>query len=194
MDEPFGAVDPITRHGCRTSCSRCSDELRKTIVFVTHDFDEAIKLGDRIAILRRARRSRSTTPRNDPADPADDFVSDFVGAGSTLKQLTLARVSAIDLEERPTARVGERVAEVAARAERAGHDSVVVPRRPRPAPGPGGWPCCASCGAKTVPTFDHEQLASLDSRATLSDALGHHAHLSATVPPSSPGSATSTSA
>jgi osmoprotectant transport system ATP-binding protein len=169
MDEPFGAVDPITRQRLQDELLSIQRELRKTIVCVTHDIDEAIKLGDRIVILREgAEIAQYDTPENILAAPADDFVSDFVGSGSTLKQLSLARVSEISLEERPTARVGERVADVVARTERAGHDSVVVlDDRGRPQ----GWPRLRQLRGETVPTFDHEQLDSLDSRATLNDAL-----------------------
>ena len=169
MDEPFGAVDPITRQRLQDELLSIQRELRKTIVCVTHDIDEAIKLGDRIVILREgAEIAQYDTPENILAAPADDFVSDFVGSGSTLKQLSLARVSEISLEERPTCTVGERVADVLARAERTGHDSVVVlddRRRPQ------GWPWLRQLRGETVPAFDHEQLDSLDSRATLNDAL-----------------------
>jgi osmoprotectant transport system ATP-binding protein len=172
MDEPFGAVDPITRQRLQDELLSIQRELRKTIVCVTHDIDEAIKLGDRIVILREgAEIAQYDTPENILAAPADDFVSDFVGSGSTLKQLSLARVSEIALEDWPTATVGERVADVVARTGRTGrseHDSVVVlDDRGRPQ----GWPWLRQLRGETVPAFNHEQLDTLDSRATLNDAL-----------------------
>ena len=82
MDEPFGAVDPITRDHLQDELIRLQHELHKTIVFVTHDFDEAIKLGDRIAVLReRSHIAQFDTPEAILTNPADDFVSGFVGAG-----------------------------------------------------------------------------------------------------------------
>ena len=127
MDEPFGAVDPITRLRLQDELLSIQRELRKTIVCVTHDIDEAIKLGDRILLLQEgAHIAQYDTPENILAAPADDFVADFVGAGSTLKQLTLARVSEIELRQPTTATVGEDTDEVRRRAEAAGDRSVIV--------------------------------------------------------------------
>jgi osmoprotectant transport system ATP-binding protein len=107
MDEPFGAVDPITRQRLQDELLRLQDELRKTIVFVTHDFDEAVKLGDRIAILQVGSEIvQYDTPEQILTNPANDFVRDFVGAGAALKQLTLTRVRDVDLHEAAVARTG----------------------------------------------------------------------------------------
>ncbi|GFG48641.1 ABC transporter ATP-binding protein [Mycolicibacterium agri] len=107
MDEPFGAVDPITRQRLQDELLRLHDELRKTIVFVTHDFDEAVKLGDRIAILQKGSRiAQYDTPDRILSEPANDFVRSFVGAGAALKQLTLTRVRDVDLHEAAVAHVG----------------------------------------------------------------------------------------
>jgi osmoprotectant transport system ATP-binding protein len=98
MDEPFGAVDPITRGNLQDELMRLQAELRKTIVFVTHDFDEAVKLGDRIAVLgNQSRILQYDTPEATLANPADDTVAGFVGAGASLKQLTLRRVRDVEL-------------------------------------------------------------------------------------------------
>ena len=98
MDEPFGAVDPITRGNLQDELLRLQAELRKTIVFVTHDFDEAVKLGDRIAVLgNQSRILQYDTPEAILANPADDTVAGVVGAGASLKQLTLLRVRDIEL-------------------------------------------------------------------------------------------------
>ncbi|MCH6160515.1 betaine/proline/choline family ABC transporter ATP-binding protein [Streptomyces sp. M600PL45_2] len=110
MDEPFGAVDPITRDHLQDELIRLQHELRKTIVFVTHDFDEAIKLGDRIAVLREhSHIAQFDTPEAILTNPADDFVSGFVGAGAALKRLNLTRVRDVDVVDFPTATVDEPV-------------------------------------------------------------------------------------
>jgi osmoprotectant transport system ATP-binding protein len=97
MDEPFGAVDPITRGNLQDELLRLQVELRKTIVFVTHDFDEAVKLGDKIAVLGDGSTIlQYDTPEAILANPADDTVAGFVGAGASLKQLTLMRVRDVD--------------------------------------------------------------------------------------------------
>ncbi|MFE7318822.1 ABC transporter ATP-binding protein [Streptomyces sp. NPDC057555] len=108
MDEPFGAVDPITRDHLQDELIRLQHELHKTIVFVTHDFDEAIKLGDRIAVLReRSHIAQFDTPEAILTNPADDFVSGFVGAGAALKRLNLTRVRDVEVVDFPTAQVDD---------------------------------------------------------------------------------------
>lgn len=98
MDEPFGAIDPITRDRLQNEFLRLQSELKKTIVFVTHDIDEAIKMGDRIAILGEQSVIRQfDTPERILAYPVDDFVSDFIGSGSTLKGLNFERVRDLEL-------------------------------------------------------------------------------------------------
>lgn len=107
MDEPFGAVDPITRQRLQDELMGLQEELRKTIVFVTHDFDEAVKLGDRIAVLDVGSKIvQYDTPENILAAPANDFVEGFVGAGAALKQLTLTRVRDVELNDAVLATVG----------------------------------------------------------------------------------------
>ncbi len=99
MDEPFGAIDPINRERLQNEFLRLQGELRKTIVFVTHDIDEAIRMGDRIAILREGGELvQYDTPDNILAAPADDFVARFVGADRGLKRLALTNVGDIELE------------------------------------------------------------------------------------------------
>ncbi|MGW0245314.1 ABC transporter ATP-binding protein [Nocardia goodfellowii] len=110
MDEPFGAVDPITRGLLQDELLRLQAELRKTIVFVTHDFNEAVKLGDRIAVLgKHSRVLQYDTPGAILADPADETVAGFVGADAALKQLTLTRVEDVELGNCPTALVTDPV-------------------------------------------------------------------------------------
>lgn len=108
MDEPFGAVDPITRGVLQDELMRLQADLGKTIVFVTHDFDEAVKIGDRIAVLgERSRVLQYDTPEAVLANPADETVAGFVGAGAALKQLTLRRVRDMRLIRLPTANADE---------------------------------------------------------------------------------------
>jgi osmoprotectant transport system ATP-binding protein len=100
MDEPFGAVDPITRGNLQDELLRLQENLRKTIVFVTHDFDEAVKLGDKIAVLgEKSSIQQYDTPEAILANPANDMVAGFVGAGASLKQLTLLRVRDVDYSD-----------------------------------------------------------------------------------------------
>ncbi|RSM70413.1 glycine/betaine ABC transporter permease [Amycolatopsis sp. WAC 01375] len=100
MDEPFGSTDPITRARLQDEFLRLQREVRKTIVFVTHDFDEALKVGDRIAVLRpRSVIAQYDTPQAILAAPADDYVASFVGSKRNLKRLALIRVG--DLGLRP---------------------------------------------------------------------------------------------
>jgi osmoprotectant transport system ATP-binding protein len=99
MDEPFGALDPITRTRLQKELLRIQGELRKTIIFVTHDIDEAILVGDRIAILREGGvLAQYDTPDELLAHPADEFVARFVGADRGLKRLSLRRLSELELE------------------------------------------------------------------------------------------------
>lgn len=94
MDEPFGATDPITREKLQDEFLRLQANIGKTIVFVTHDFDEAIKLGDRIAVLsERSQIEQFDTPANILAKPASAYVSSFIGQGAALKRLALIPVS-----------------------------------------------------------------------------------------------------
>jgi osmoprotectant transport system ATP-binding protein len=112
MDEPFGAIDPINRERLQNEFLRLQREIRKTVVFVTHDIDEAIKMGDRIAVLQKGGKLAQYAP---PAEllmqPANAFVEDFVGADRALKRLALQRVRDVDLWEAPLVRVGESAAE-----------------------------------------------------------------------------------
>jgi len=99
MDEPFGALDPITRTRLQKELLRIQGEIRKTIIFVTHDIDEAIMLGDRIAILREGGvLAQYDTPEEILAHPADDFAARFVGADRGLKRLSLTTLAEIELD------------------------------------------------------------------------------------------------
>jgi osmoprotectant transport system ATP-binding protein len=98
MDEPFGALDPITRFRLQTEMRRLHREVGKTVIFVTHDIDEAIQLGDRIAILREGGvLAQYDTPDAILAHPADDFVAKFIGEDRALRRLALKRLSDVKL-------------------------------------------------------------------------------------------------
>jgi osmoprotectant transport system ATP-binding protein len=149
MDEPFGAIDPIQRERLQNEFLRLQAEIRKTVLFVTHDIDEAIKMGDRIAIIRQGGHlAQYATPAELLMAPADDFVEDFVGADRALKRLALMRVRDIDLWKAPLAFVGQSTAEVRAKLDGAEvPHALVVDSERRPI----GWLSDADLRADTVP-------------------------------------------
>ncbi len=99
MDEPFGAIDPITRERLQDELLGLQSQIRKTIVFVTHDIQEAIKLGDRIAIFAEGGRlAQYDTPAQILTNPADDFVASFIGGGAAVRGLGLERADSVHLE------------------------------------------------------------------------------------------------
>ena len=107
MDEPFGAVDPIVRDRLQNELLRLQESLAKTILFVTHDIDEAIKMGDVIAVMRAGALEQFGRPSEILANPASEFVARFVGADRGLKRLSLTRVGDLSLREAPSATIGE---------------------------------------------------------------------------------------
>jgi osmoprotectant transport system ATP-binding protein len=116
MDEPFGAVDPIRRERLQNEFLRLQQELRATVIFVTHDVDEAIKMADRIAILEVGGiLAQYDTPDAILSAPASPFVERFVGADRGLKRLSLFRVRDLPLDQPCLAEVGEERAAVRAR-------------------------------------------------------------------------------
>ncbi|HXE99826.1 MAG TPA: ABC transporter ATP-binding protein [Solirubrobacterales bacterium] len=174
MDEPFGAVDPINRERLQNEFLRLQAEVRKTILFVTHDIDEAIKMGDRVAVLREGGHlAQYATPAELLMAPADDFVEDFVGADRALKRLALMRVADIDLWEAPLAFPGQATSEVRAKLDGAEvPHALVIDGERRPL----GWLSDADLRAETVPTRPDtgpQPLLELDDvmRDALSDLL-----------------------
>jgi osmoprotectant transport system ATP-binding protein len=98
MDEPFGAIDPINRGRLQNQFLRLQEQIRKTVVFVTHDIDEALKMGDRIAIMKEGGvLAQYATPQELLESPADEFVENFVGADRGLKELALHRIRELEL-------------------------------------------------------------------------------------------------
>jgi osmoprotectant transport system ATP-binding protein len=170
MDEPFGAVDPINREQLQNEFLRLQAEVRKTILFVTHDIDEAIKMGDRIAILREGGHlAQYASPAELLMSPADGFVEDFVGADRALKRLALMRVSDIDLWQAPLAHVGQATSEVRAKLPDAEvpYALVIDPERR-----PLGWLSDDDLAAETVPAKpDTSPEPVLDRDDVMRDAL-----------------------
>ncbi len=170
MDEPFGAIDPINRERLQNEFLRLQAEIRKTILFVTHDIDEAIKMGDRIAIMRKGGHlAQFATPAELLMAPADEFVEDFVGADRALKRLALMRVSDIDLWEAPLAYVGQPTAEVRAKLQGA---EVPYPLLVDSQRRPLGWLSERDLAAETVPAQPDSPLGPLlDRDDVMRDAL-----------------------
>ncbi len=112
MDEPFGAIDPITRNRLQSEFLRLQAELHKTVVFVTHDIEEAVRLGDRIAILRDGGvLEQYDTPAQLLGSPASPFVAEFVGADRGLKRLSVTGIDRSDLEQPPLVGLDDTLAE-----------------------------------------------------------------------------------
>jgi osmoprotectant transport system ATP-binding protein len=108
MDEPFGAVDPIVRERLQNELLRLQEQLAKTIVFVTHDIDEAIKMGDLVAVMEVGGvLAQFAPPEELLANPASDFVARFVGADRGLKRLSLQTVAGIGLQQVATVTAGQ---------------------------------------------------------------------------------------
>jgi len=112
MDEPFSAVDPITRQRLQSDFLRLHRAVPKTVVLVSHDIDEAVRMADRIAVMREGRLVQYAPPAELLAHPADDFVSNLLGADRALKGLALVRLEDIPLGVAPSVRAGDPVARV----------------------------------------------------------------------------------
>ncbi|MFD6157021.1 ATP-binding cassette domain-containing protein [Nocardia sp. NPDC060256] len=170
MDEPFGAVDPITRVRLQDSLIAIQHELGKTIVVVTHDFEEATKLGDKVLILSEGGHiEQYARPEEILTDPATPFVEEFVGSGAKLAYLTVSRVRDVEYDKVITARVGESAQAVIGRAKAAGHTWIVVVDE---AGRPRSWPSLAEVATKPeVSDFLDRRLPVVARSSTLNDAL-----------------------
>jgi osmoprotectant transport system ATP-binding protein len=137
MDEPFGAIDPITRDRLQNEFLRLQETIRKTIVFVTHDIQEAIKLGDRIAILGKGSHVQQyDTPEQILAHPANDFVVDFIGPGASVRSLGLTHLADVELDSVPVVELSDSLDKARALLARTKQDRALIvdeDRRPR------GW-------------------------------------------------------
>lgn len=127
MDEPFGAIDPITRDRLQNEFLRLQKKIQKTIMFVTHDIDEAIKMGTLLCILQVGGiLEQFDSPANILAEPANDFVSDFVGADRGLKRLNLVRAGEVMRTDIELIRFDEKGSEVVSRMQQRSFDSLLV--------------------------------------------------------------------
>ncbi|MEO6059914.1 MAG: betaine/proline/choline family ABC transporter ATP-binding protein [Candidatus Limnocylindria bacterium] len=171
MDEPFGAVDPILRDRLQNELLRLQAKVGKTIVFVTHDVDEAIKMADRVAILKRGGiLAQFDTPGAILAAPASEFVEHFVGADRGLKRLSLAKVRDLRLIEPLIVRVGDARAELRRRMEADGTGyALLVDTADRPI----GWVDAAELAADGSLTEEEATPGAplLQPETTLRDAL-----------------------
>ncbi|HLW48191.1 MAG TPA: ABC transporter ATP-binding protein [bacterium] len=126
MDEPFGALDPITRAQLQEEFLRLRRRLRKTILFVTHDIDEAVRLGDRVAVMRDGRIAQLAPPAELLRSPADEFVRRFVGADRAMKLLKLAAVRDLIDRRVGAAREDTTVEDARRMMSAAGADTLIV--------------------------------------------------------------------
>ncbi|MFZ5869314.1 MAG: ABC transporter ATP-binding protein [Actinomycetota bacterium] len=127
MDEPFGAVDPIARDRLQSEFRRIQAELHKTVLFVTHDIDEAVRLADRIVVLSQGGKlEQFADPATVLGAPANDFVADFVGADRGLRRLAVTPIESQDLAHPPTVRLSDDVATARAAIEAAPEPYAVV--------------------------------------------------------------------
>ncbi|KRV48935.1 ABC transporter ATP-binding protein [Wenjunlia vitaminophila] len=115
MDEPFGAVDPVVREHLQTEFLRLQDAVRKTVLFVTHDIEEAVRLGDRIAVYGAGRIEQYDSPALVLGAPATPYVADFVGADRGLKRLSVTQIETGDLEQPPVVHLNDPVAKAITR-------------------------------------------------------------------------------
>ena len=153
MDEPFSAVDPVVRERLQSEFLRLQETVRKTIVFVTHDIEEAVRIGDRIAVMSQGGHvEQFATPAELLGRPANAFVADFVGADRGLKRLAVTGIDTADLERPPVVHVDDGLADARAALERAGARWAVVlddAREPaRLAVGRAGRPASGTVGSR----------------------------------------------
>ena len=170
MDEPFGAVDPIVRERLQNEFLRLQEDLAKTILFVTHDIDEAVKMGDLVVVMQLGGRiAQAGAPAELLAEPATDYVARFVGADRGLKRLSLYRVGDIELAQAPLARAGESTAALRERAQAVDLDFVLLTDD---SDRPIGWVELADLQRDgAVQEADADPMSPLlDRRTTLKDA------------------------
>jgi osmoprotectant transport system ATP-binding protein len=170
MDEPFSAVDPVVRERLQSEFLRLQETVRKTIVFVTHDIEEAVRIGDRIAVMSQGGHvEQFATPAELLGRPASAFVADFVGADRGLKRLAVTGIDPDDLEHPPVVHVADGLADARAAMDRAGARWAVV------LDDPGnlhGWLSVErAAGAGTVGTAARRMEAWVPAEATLKTAF-----------------------
>ncbi|OEU53377.1 MAG: hypothetical protein BA872_08935 [Desulfobacterales bacterium C00003060] len=170
MDEPFGAIDPITRVELQNEFLKIQQEIRKTIIFVTHDIYEAIKMGHRIALMKEGHLVQYAPPADLLYRPKDEFVADFAGADRGLKGLQLIRTEDVMWKSPPAAKPDEDVKAARKRMEQEGIDwLVVIDDEGRFA----GWAVSSDLegGRKVKEIMNTSALTAPSANATLSEAL-----------------------
>ncbi|MBB3232699.1 ABC transporter ATP-binding protein [Halomonas stenophila] len=126
MDEPFGAIDPINRAVIQDEFLKMQQALKKTIMFVSHDIDEAIKMGDRVAVFREGRLVQYSTPDDLLAAPRNAFVESFLGEDRALKRLNLVKVREVVSDEIGTVRPGDTLEQALARIDDFGYQNSIL--------------------------------------------------------------------
>jgi osmoprotectant transport system ATP-binding protein len=126
MDEPFGAIDPINREIIQDEFLKMQEKLKKTILFVSHDIDEAVKMGDKIAIFREGKLVQFGPPDDLLARPVNDFVADFVGGDRELKRMRLIKVRDATVHDVATVDIADALETAAKKMEQAGAGHIVV--------------------------------------------------------------------
>ncbi|MGI8776570.1 MAG: ABC transporter ATP-binding protein [Acidimicrobiales bacterium] len=170
MDEPFGAIDPIARERLQQEFLRLQSEVQKTVVFVTHDIDEAVRLGDRIAVLRQGGvLEQYADPATLLGHPATPFVADFVGADRGLTRLAVTPISTVDLDKPPVVGVDDSLADARRVLAASGARWAVVLD---PAERLHGWLAADAAGGEGVVADRARRMAAwVPLEATLKQAL-----------------------
>lgn len=172
MDEPFGAIDPITRDRLQNEFLRLQKRIKKTIMFVTHDIDEAIKMGTLLCILQVGGLvEQFDTPANVLATPANQFVADFVGADRGLKRLNLVRVSDVMNSDVAVARHNESAESLIEKMKHGGFDSILVVDDERKLIGYATLEAAQRTPGGRAAELAHPIVASTEEEATMKDAF-----------------------
>ncbi len=173
MDEPFGAVDPITRARLQNEFLRIQERISKTIVFVTHDIDEAIKMGDTIAVMREGKLIQHATPNDLLSAPADEFVGNLVGRNRSIKRLHLIRIREIleHVDRAKPATVDMSLDDLRQRLDDSEVHSVMVVDRDNKLKGVIGVADLKRKAGEVAADYIQELDQSVTSDATLNDAL-----------------------
>jgi osmoprotectant transport system ATP-binding protein len=172
MDEPFGAIDPITRDRLQNEFLRLQKKIQKTIMFVTHDIDEAIKMGTLLCILQVGGiLEQFDSPANILADPANDFVSDFVGADRGLKRLNLVRAGDVMRTDIELVRYDQLGSEVASRMQQKSFESLLVVDDEQQLVGSISLEAAQGNADKRADEISSPVVASTEEEATMKDAF-----------------------
>jgi len=176
MDEPFGAIDPINRVVIQDEFLKMQAELKKTIMFVSHDIDEAVKMGDKVAIFRDGKLEQYDSPDNILAHPVNSFVRDFVGSDRTLKRLRLIKVAEAMLPSAASVKGQDSLDKAASLMEEHDYEAIVmVDGRGRPV---GYVELEHAKGRQGTVAEHHEDLSAVvnvnnDLRTAVSDMFTH---------------------